>query len=121
MEQKTANVPRISETPIGINRDDEDLEQFAEEAMTEIASHLHHNEQEAHGLTEVTHTVDELISDENVRSFDIRARPFENPKVTLWLSDCPIWANDSWRSQIYPFGLNAYNGKVTVTFDVRPF
>ena len=113
-------LPRI-EAPIGIDRDDDDLVQFAEKSLETITEHIEHNQQEAYGLTDVKQTVDEVLAVHNTRSLDIRARPLENPKVTLWLKDCPVWANDAWTDTIYPKGLNAFNGKVTVTFDVRPF
>ncbi len=114
------NLPRI-EAPINMERDDERLTDFVKEAVTLIESHLEHNHQEAHGLTDVEKSVDEVLANHNTRSVEVRARPLENPKVTLWLKDCPIWANDSWRETFHPFGMNDYNGKVTVTLDVRPF
>jgi hypothetical protein len=103
-----------------MDSDDESLRQFAETAMSEIRDHLSDNREHprVHGTEP---TLDEALANNNTRSLDIRARQLENPKVTLWLKDCPLWANDAWTATIYPDGLNSYNGKVTVTFDVRPF
>ena len=113
-------LPRI-EAPIGIDRDDGDLVQFAEKSLNEIREHISENRNDAAVFTDVEQTLDEVLANHNSRSLDIRARPLENPKVTLWLKDCPVWANDAWTDTIYPKGMNAYNGKVTVTFEVRPF
>lgn len=118
MEEVT--LPELG-VPINHERDDEELILFAETAMDEIREHLEHNQQEAYGLTDVEKTVDEVLSDDNMQSLDIRARPLENPRATLWLKDCPVWANDAWDGYTYPKDINAYNGKVHVVFDVRPF
>ena len=118
MEEIT--IPRI-EAPIGIDREDEELVQFAQKSLNEIRDHLEQNRDEAKSFTDVQSDLDEVLAVHNTRSLDIRARPLENPKVTLWLKDCPVWANDAWTDTIYPKGLNAFNGAVRVTFDVRPF
>lgn len=114
------NLPRI-EAPINVDSDSDDLQEFAESSVKLIRSHLEQNRKEAEGMTDVEQTLDEVLANHNTRSLDIRARPLENPKVTLWLKDCPIWANDAWTETFHPWGLNDFNGKVTVTFDVRPF
>lgn len=114
------NLPRIEE-PIGTEPDDERLQEFAQSAMTLIESHIESNRSEAESFTDVDETLDDVLATNNTRSLDIRAQPLENPKVTLWLKDCPMWANDAWSETFHPWGLNDYNGKVTVTFDVRPF
>lgn len=117
---EATNLPRL-EAPIGMDKTDDELVQFAETAMETIRDHLEQNRDEAKSFTDVQESLDETLANHNTRSLDIRARQLENPKVTLWLKDCPIWANDAWTDTIYPKGLNAFNGKVTVTFDVRPF
>ena len=109
------------DAPIGVDDDSEDLNDFAETAMEEIRDHLEQNRDEAKSFTDVQEDLDDVFANDNIDHLDIRGRAFENPKVTLWLKDCPTWANDAWTDTIYPFGLNAFNGKVTVTFDVRPF
>jgi len=114
------NLPRIDE-PIGNDVDDERLTEFAKAAFTLIESHLETNRKEAESFTEVTESLNDVLANHNTRSLDVRAQPLENPKVTLWLKDCPVWANDSWTETFHPFGMNDYNGKVTVTLDVRPF
>lgn len=114
------NLPRI-EAPLNVDRDSADLQKFVEESMVLIQSHLETNHQEAHSFTDVSKSVDEVLANNNTRSVEVRAQPLENPQVTLWLKDCPIWANDSWRETFHPFGLNYYNGKITVTIDVRSF
>jgi len=114
------NLPRI-EAPIDVDRDSDDLQDFAKASIDLIESHLEANRKEAQGITDVEKTLNEVLANNNTRSLDVRARPLENPKVTLWLKDCPVWANDAWTETFHPFGLNAFNGKVTVTFDVRPF
>lgn len=114
------NLPRI-ETHIGTERDDDEVQEFAEAATTLIESHIEANREEATAFKDVKKSVDEVLANHNMRSLEIRDRHLENPKVTLWLKDCPVWANDSWRETFHPWGLNYYNGKVTVTFDVRPF
>lgn len=112
-------LPRI-EAPI-TDVDDEELRTFAEVAFDAIRNHLDGNREEAKSFTDVDKSLDEVLAVHNTRSLDIRARPLENPKVTLWLKDCPIWANDAWEDNFNPRGLNAYNGNVNVTLDVRPF
>ena len=114
------NLPKI-DAPAGIDRDNEELRNLVEEALDEMESHLEQNRKDAATFTDVEQSLDEVLSLDNIRSVDVRARPFENPKVTLWLKDCPIWANDAWTDYIYPRGLNAYNGKTYTSFDVRPF
>jgi hypothetical protein len=109
------------ETPIGIDRHNEQLREFVASAMTLVESHLEHNHQEAHGLTDVDKSVDEVLSRENIKEVQVRARQLENPRVTVWLKDCPIWANDAWTETFHPWDINDYNGKVTATLDVRPF
>jgi hypothetical protein len=105
--------------------DDDEAQSFAEAALGNIRTKLKSNLGEARGMTdrfnESSDGVDEILSPENVREIQVRARPLENPKVTVWLKDAPIWANDAWTDYIYPNGLNAYNGKVTTSFDVREF
>jgi wobble nucleotide-excising tRNase len=113
------NLPQIDEPLADLS--DAILNKFSVEAMTLIESHLETNRDEADAFTDVEKTLDEVLANHNTRSLEIRAQPLENPKVTLCLKDCPVWANDSWRETFHPFGLNHYNGKVTVTLDVRPF
>lgn len=113
------NLPRIEE-PISNEIENDELHTFAECAFERIRVRLDEN-RETTRMTNVEKTLEEVLANHNTRTIDIRAKPLENPKVTLWLKDCPIWANDSWTETIYPNGMNAYNGKTTVTFDVRPF
>ena len=118
MEQETLDLPQI-EPPVSMDVD-EDVRTFAHKAMEEIMSKVSENREEAKAFQDVDMKVDDVLDQENIHSVDIRARRLENPKVTLWLSDCPTWANGAWQSEIRPNGLNAYNGRVTVSFDVRP-
>lgn len=94
---------------------------FAHECLTKIDSHLETNRERAAEMTDISEKVVDVTSPDNIDHLQVRARPLENPRVTLWLKDCPVWANDAWEETIYPFGINAYNGDVEVTFDVRPF
>ena len=119
MEQDTLDLPDI-EPPVSMDVD-EDVRSFARESMSEITDYLSSRRTEAQTFQEIDTKVDEVLDNDNIHELDIRARRLENPKVTLWLSDCPTWANGSWRSAIYPNGLNAFNGRVTVYLDVRPF
>jgi len=119
MEQDTLDLPDI-EPPVSMDVD-EDVRNFARESMSEITDYLSSRRTEAQTFQEIDTKVDEVLDNDNIHELDIRARRLENPKVTLWLSDCPTWANGSWRSAIYPNGLNAFNGRVTVYLDVRPF
>ena len=101
--------------------DEEALIDFVEAAIPEIREHLENNREQAQNVTSVEKSVSDVLSAENVRDIEVRARAFENPKVTVWLRECPMWANDATRTTFHPHGLNAYNGKVTMSFDVRPF
>jgi hypothetical protein len=112
------NLPKIDE-PLAVDEDSEQLTEFAEAAITLMESHLESNRSLL--PDDDRDSVDKVVSRENIDHLQIRSRPFENPRVTLWLKDCPTWANDAWRETFHPFGLNDYNGKVTATFDVRPF
>ncbi len=114
------NLPRI-EAPLNMERDDDDLVEFVEAAVTLMESHLEANHKEAQLITDVEKSVEDVFANHNTRSVEVRALPLENPRVTLWLKDCPVWANDAWTETFHPKGLNAYNGKVQATFDVRPF
>jgi hypothetical protein len=119
MEEMT--LPEIG-APAGIDRDDETLTEMVEYALDVAESHLSDNREQADRMgMSPSGTVEDVLDNENIREVDVRARPFENPRITIWLSDCPTWANDAWRETGHPFGLNDYNGKVTATFDVRPF
>lgn len=102
--------------------DESDAIDFTESALGNVVAKLQSNLGEARAMgKDGGKTVAEVLDPENVREIQVRARPLENPKITVWLKDAPIWANDAWRDYIYPHGLNAYNGKVTTSFDVRPF
>lgn len=103
--------------------DAEDTREFVQEALSEIRSKLEDNRETAKSMGHTGEpTVDEILDPERVDSIEVRARPFENPRVTVWLkrSSAVTWANDAWRTTFYPHGLNAYNSKVTTSFDVRP-
>ncbi len=122
-QQATDDTPAASDYdyahPAHVELDD--VTDFVDAALSQFRAKLKSNRGAAKAMTDVTMSVDEVLSPENVREIEVRAEPFENPKVTLWLRDCPIWANDSWTDYIYPDGLNAYNGKVHTTFDSREF
>lgn len=118
MEENTT-LPEL-DVPIADVPADE-LEQFAQKSMEAVRDTLEQNRDEAKSFSDVQESLDEVLSNDNIRSMDIRARPLENPKVTLWLKDCPIWANTAWTETIIPRSRNSYNGKVQVTLDVRPF
>jgi len=110
---------------VDTNIDESQAIDFSESALKNIKSNLESNLGEARGMTdrfdESSDSVEDVLSPENVREIQVRARPLENPKVTVRLKNCPIWANDAWTDYIYPNGINSYNGKVTTSFDVRPF
>lgn len=109
--------------------DTEDTRSFVSEALDEVRDKLEDNRKAAASFSmnvdetyEAEPTVDDVLDPDNVESIKVRARPFENPRVTVWLKGTrPAWANDAWTDTFYPHGLNAYNGKVQTTFDVRPF
>ena len=113
-------LPKI-EAPIHVDRDSDELKTFVEKSMTLIESVLESNHKDAQAFTDVDKSVDDVLDNDNIRSVEVRARPLENPKVTLWLKDCPTWANHAWRETFHPFGMSSFNGKTTVSFDVRPF
>jgi len=119
MEAETT-IPRI-EPPAGFEKGNDDLQRFVDLAMSEIENYLSKNMEQAKTFTDVEETVQEVLANHNTRSLEVRARPLENPRVTLWLKDCPLWAKDSWETHIFPWASHTYNGKVTVTVEVRPF
>lgn len=102
--------------------DAEKIENFVETAMEAVRGQLAINRDDAKSITGgVDKTVEEVLDHDNIQNVQLRAKSLENPRVTVWLSDCPTWANTAWNETVYPEGLNSYNGKVNVTFDVRPY
>lgn len=101
--------------------DTDDLHGFVDEALSNVRDHIERNRDEVASFTDVEHELDEVLDNENIVEVQVRARPFENPRVTVWLKNAPAWADDAWKDHIYPNGINAYNGRVNVLFDVRPF
>jgi len=114
------NLPKI-DGPIDVEITDDKRNTFAESAMALIESHLESNWETAAQLSYQDENVEDVLDYGNIDHLQIRSRPFENPRMTLWLKDCPTWANDAWTETFHPFGFNSYNGKVQATFDVRPF
>lgn len=125
--QSADDAPAASEYRYDVDHtiDNEEAVGFTESALGNIRTELKSNLGEARGMTdrfdESSDDVSDVLAPENVRQIQVRARPLENPKVTVWLKNCPIWANHAWTDYIYPEGMSAYNGKVTTSFDVRPF
>jgi len=107
--------------PVGMEANHSGLQGFVDAALSEVAESLEANRKDAEKMgIDASETVEEVLAPENVREIDVRARPLENPKVTVWLADCPTWANTADKAYCYPRGLNAYNSKLTYTYDVRP-
>lgn len=111
----------LIDTPVSLDQQEEEVRSFVEEALKNVRGTLRSNRREAKQMTDVSSDVDDVLDPDNVHEIQVRAKPFENPKITVWLSDCPIWANYAWKDVIHPRGTDAYNGKVTTAFDVRPF
>jgi hypothetical protein len=113
-------LPKV-EAPDGVDRDSVKLTQFTEAATTVIKSQLKHNRQSARDVKNIAIGAEDVLGYDNIRSLDISAEPLHNPRVILWLKDCPTWANDSWSETFRPYTDTHKKEVVTVTFDVRPF
>lgn len=118
-QQETDSLVKFAESSYGRRIDG--VGPFVESVIPKIVSHLAENRETAKGMTDVTKTVKDVLDADNVRDIEVRAEPLENPRVTVWLRDCPVWANTATQVHHYPFGINAYNGKVETIIDVRQF
>jgi hypothetical protein len=125
MEEQTGDVDALLEkVDVPSNLPEEETLGFVETALDAIRGNLRSNLREARQMTDrfdESDDVDGVLAPENAREISVRAKPFENPRVTVWLNDAPIWANDAWRETIFPHGVSAYNGKVETTLDTRQF
>ena len=117
-----AEEPLLETVDVPHDLEEESTLEFIEEALKNIRGHLQSNVNQFKNMSnDGVEEVEEILEVDNVDHIQIRARAFENPRVTVWLKDCPTHANDAWNDKIYPKGMNAYNGKVYTTFDVRQF
>ena len=120
LDMEARNLPEI-EMPPGIDSDSTKARQFVESATNLIKARLHHNRQAARDVKNIAIGAEDVLAYDNTRSLDIRAEPLHNPRVILWLNDCPVWANDSWSETFHPYVDTHKKEVTTVTFDVRPF
>jgi hypothetical protein len=114
------NLPKV-EMPPGIDSDSTKARQFVESATNLINARLHRNRREAQDVKNIAIGAEDVLAYDNTRSLDIRAEPLHNPRVILWLDDCPNWASDSWSETFHPYVDTDKKEVTTVTFDVRPF
>lgn len=99
-----------------------DFTAFMKAALGQAHAMIGDNRTDAVQMMDVEKTVDNVLSPENVRDVDWEADRFTGKRVTVWLRDCPTWANDADTREFYvDGGLNKRNGKVSAVIDVRPF
>lgn len=96
---------------------------FIEAALGEAEDMLKSNREyaERRGMDEDPQSVESVLSPDNVRDVEWEADRFKGKRVTVWLRDCPTWANDA-QKRTFPVGdLNQRNRQVRAVIDVRPF
>lgn len=127
MAQDTVSGDELLETLADAHvgsEDTDDMRDFVLTALAEIHSKIENQRDEARSmgmLNDDAPNTNEVLAPDNVRDIDVRCLPLENPRITVWLRDCPAWANNAGNDHCWPQGINAYNGKVHYVWDVRPF
>lgn len=92
---KQANSPDTSTVlQDNVSKLAEPTDELIDDVADTVRSQIAQNRSEYEGMgNSPEQSVDDVLSDENVREVDVRSDAWQDPKVTVWLRDCPIWAN----------------------------
>lgn len=100
---------------IGVDEESEGFAELAEDAIREAERQLHEN----HGhVTGPTKSVEDTLDPHNVRYFEIEKTDWQDPKVTIWLQECPHYANWAGTRKVVR---TDQRGDLHYTLDIRPF
>lgn len=79
---------------VGIDESSRGFIELEEDALNEAVDQLADNRKEAERMgRDPEQTVGDVLSEDNVRDVEFYNRDWQDPKVTIWLRECPTWAN----------------------------
>jgi hypothetical protein len=111
------DAPKIG-APRGFDHDDEDLRNFIQDCLEVARDHVNYNAETEHILKE-TRDATEVLGEENIRSIDIRAPRFGNPRCSIYLHYADPHAKDEWQEDVTTVGTGIFRRAVPVTFSIK--
>jgi hypothetical protein len=96
------NLPEVK-GPKEANTDKSETREFVNAVMSLIESKFETTRQDVEFWWNVDTDVDDVITWDNIDVIDVEAGPYQNPTVTVFVEECPKWADDQWEERFHPF------------------